>query len=140
MQGVYIIKKREKQTQQSGNKLFERREKIVTISATEKVFSPYNILINFIQVIRLFFFSSCDRLFLKLGSFISINKQTMVMSTVLLLLLLLLLFSVEYRANDTFLQSHIEISDWGKQFQPANSIELLASFSTSSVLSCAESE
>ncbi len=69
---------------------------------------------------------------------ISLDQERMAISTILLLLLLLQLG--EYDANELFLQSDIELSDWGQQFQPAHPIELLDSFSTSAVLDCAASE
>lgn len=59
------------------------------------------------------------------------------MAMTITLLLLLLLFQLEkYSASDLYLQSDIEFSDWGKQFQPINSIELLGTLSTSTVLEC----
>jgi hypothetical protein len=43
-------------------------------------------------------------------------------------------------AGEMFLDSYFNVSDSGKQFQPANTVELLATITTTSLLKCCQGE
>ncbi|UJR29472.1 hypothetical protein I4U23_010684 [Adineta vaga] len=51
---------------------------------------------------------------------------------------LLILILIEFDKSNLILQSNIQISDWGKEFQPANPIEFLNSISVKSLIHCAK--
>ena len=58
----------------------------------------------------------------------------------MLLQLLPLLMIMDKCTGNIFFYSDFELSDWGRQFQPANPVELLATLSTSSLIECSQGE